>query len=297
MVRASTVMAGSRMNALAIVEPRRAASLAILLVVGCHSSSEQASLSAGSATAATASLSCGRVAEHLAGILLANAEKLDKLGGPRGSTTAPIVLRVIADRCGQDHWSEDAKTCALALTPTADWQMCEAKLTGEQLERVLGAVNAEFQVGSSDVPLVITTPSARADSVPASPPALSSYVGKDPREDVHGVSFLHHPAVLTNVRKAVPAGSVRDWVLSVDDVAAVPISESSGWLVAHFCEQHMCGPHQWSILINPAASTAEVCYHDAETTGDNKSRWYYASGQTELRDADATTGGCPGVGG
>jgi hypothetical protein len=57
----------------------------------------------------------------------------------------------------------------------------------------------------------------------AAPPALSNYVGKDPREKIRGVAFLHHPTVLAGVRRAVPAGAVQTWVLS-DDSTFAPIA-------------------------------------------------------------------------
>jgi hypothetical protein len=129
----------------------------------------------------------------------------------------------------------------------------------------------------------------------AAPPALSNYVGKYPREKVQGVAFLHHPTVLAGVRRAVPAGDVQTWVLS-DDSTSAPIASSGGKLVAHACESHNCGYHEWSILIDPTSGTADVCYHDATTMGDGKSRWYLATGKTEVRDADAITGGCPSRG-
>jgi hypothetical protein len=129
----------------------------------------------------------------------------------------------------------------------------------------------------------------------AAPPALSNYVGKDPREKVRGVTFLHHPTVLAGVRRAVPAGDVQTWVLS-DDSTSAPIASLGGKLLAHACESHNCGYHEWSILIDPTSGATNVCYHDATTMGDGKSRWYLATGKTELRDADAITGGCPSRG-
>lgn len=139
--------------------------------------------------------------------------------------------------------------------------------------------------------VVATLMCLAASSVLASPPTLTAYVGKDPRENVQGVSFLRHPTVIAGVSKAVPAGTVRDWVLAVDDTTAIPVHKSDGWVIAHVCERHMC-IHDWSILVDPASNETVVCYHDPETTGE-KSRWYYASGQKELHDADPVTGGCP----
>jgi hypothetical protein len=138
-------------------------------------------------------------------------------------------------------------------------------------------------------------------SVSFAAPALTSYVGRDPRVAVQGVSFLRHPTVLAGVAKAVPAGYVRQWVLSADDDAGWhPVRKVNGWLVIYACERHMCGPHNWTIMIDPASAATVVCNHDEEgggkgegKTGRDKVRWYYSSGQTEIRDGDPASWGCP----
>jgi hypothetical protein len=135
----------------------------------------------------------------------------------------------------------------------------------------------------------------------ANPPALASYINKDPREAVRGVSFLRHPTVLAGIAKAVPEGYVRTWVLTDnDDAMWQPITRQSGYLVAYACEHHMCGPHNWTLMIDPASGAAKVCNYDEEgsgkgegKTGQGKVRWYYSSGQSEVRDGDQVRGGCP----
>lgn len=116
-----------------------------------------------------------------------------------------------------------------------------------------------------------------------SAPPLSAYIGKYPYEKVQGVVFLKNPALVAAVKKdALPKG-VAKWVLSVD-TTQVPIVEQDGKLVAHACEPHNCGDHQWAILIDKASGSADVCYHNPSETGEGKSRWYLSTGKNELRD-------------
>lgn len=119
-------------------------------------------------------------------------------------------------------------------------------------------------------------------------PPLSEYVGKYSSGKVKDVAFLQHPAVLAGVKKAIPSGRVRDRVLDHHATQA-PIARSGGKLVAHACEPHNCGDHQWSILIDPASGATDVCYYNGATARDHKARWYLSSGKVELRD----TAGCP----
>jgi hypothetical protein len=126
----------------------------------------------------------------------------------------------------------------------------------------------------------------------AAPPTLASYVDKDPRVPVRGVSFLRHPKVLAGVNYAVPAGVVRNWVLALEDTAAHPVEDLAGWLNTHICERHNCG-HQWSILIEPKSGAVAVCYHDDETTGVSTSWWFFSWAKSEVRAADPLTGACP----
>ncbi|MBN8995976.1 MAG: hypothetical protein J0H94_12185 [Rhizobiales bacterium] len=114
-------------------------------------------------------------------------------------------------------------------------------------------------------------------------PPLSAYVGKYPYDKVQGVVFLKNPALIAAVKKAAPPKSVAKWVLSVD-TTQVPIAEKDGKIIAHACEPHNCGDHQWAIVIDASSGSADVCYHNPPDTGEAKSRWYLSTGKNELRD-------------
>jgi hypothetical protein len=87
---------------------------------------------------------------------------------------------------------------------------------------------------------------------------LSVYIGHDPNEEVDGVMFANHPLVRGAVESAVPDPAIRHWILRQG--TAAPISLRGGRLVSNVCEPHNCGPHNWTILIDPAGTSAEVCY-------------------------------------
>jgi hypothetical protein len=255
------------------------------------------------------------VAEHVAAMAIADTDKpgLSFVHPEDG----PILLRVVKMRCEQDRWSDEAKTCYLAAKPRASLNPCDAKLTGEQLSNVKIAMETEQTARRSPPDTADASASAgsavgqavridhaepAAPAVPVAPaahvvPPLSAYVGKYPNEKVQGIAFLQHPTVLAGVRKAVPAsdGNIRNWVLAAD-ASLVPIDALGGRVVAHACEPHNCGPHQWSIVVDPNSGAADVCYHDEETIGTYKSFWYLASGKKEVRDVDGITGGCPSRG-
>ncbi|CAN5185538.1 hypothetical protein BH10PSE12_BH10PSE12_21230 [soil metagenome] len=124
---------------------------------------------------------------------------------------------------------------------------------------------------------------------------LEIYVGKYPFDKVDGRSFYDEAAV-----KAAVAGAVADKPIAamVIDPAAGPadmIFRQDGRIGAWACEQHNCGDHQWTVLIDPAKGDAQVCYHDAESMQD-QSRWYDGHGASALRPGaqcpagDAPTG-------
>jgi len=119
---------------LAVGALRRMAVLAIVAVVGCRPSSEQESGATGEAP-----LSCSRIAEHVAAIFIAGSDK----SGVSPEKLGQVFLSVVTRRCSQDHWSEDAKTCALALTSADKTSPCEAKLTGEQFTKLSADLDAE----------------------------------------------------------------------------------------------------------------------------------------------------------
>lgn len=125
--------------------------VAVVAFIGCKSS-EPAPSTAGSAGSAAVppgppTLSCQRVAEHVAAVVIAQTDKPGiQFLGPEA---APVILRVVAARCDQDRWSEDAKGCYLAMQDTNAWQACEGKLTGEQLAKIQAEMSGAKAGGSA----------------------------------------------------------------------------------------------------------------------------------------------------
>lgn len=142
--------------------------VAVVAFVSCRSSSETAPSTAGSAGSAAVppappALSCKSVAEHVAAVVIAQTEKPGiQFVGPEA---APVILRVVAARCDQDRWSEDAKGCYLAMADTNGWPACDAKLTGEQLAKVQAEIGAARDAGRADN-------GSGAQSTPPTPPTV-----------------------------------------------------------------------------------------------------------------------------
>lgn len=113
---------------------------------------------------------------------------------------------------------------------------------------------------------------------------LAAYAGKYPFEKLDGVAFMAHPLVIAGVEKAVGDAEVKRWVLKDDAGPSTPIVLKDGRLLSWRCQQHNCGDHNWTILIDPASAATEVCYHNAELTGEG-ARWYRPGAEPEKRDA------------
>jgi hypothetical protein len=118
---------------------------------------------------------------------------------------------------------------------------------------------------------------------------LAAYVGKYPFDRVNGVAFLAHPAVVAGVRKAVADPAVLRWVLDTE-TTQVPIAVNGGRMIAHACEPHNCGDHQWAIVLDLASGAIDVCYRDGATLNDGQSRGYLAAGGSTLRAGDCPDG-------
>lgn len=127
----------------------------------------------------------------------------------------------------------------------------------------------------------LATESSPADSATGSATAfLTLYVGKHPSEQLSGRTFLDQPAVKAAVEKTVPDPAVRDFIFHYDGPDA-PIVDKNGRLLAWGCERHNCGYHNWSILIAPEQSDAEVCFYHDNKRSDGTSRWFLPGGRTE----------------
>lgn len=124
---------------------------------------------------------------------------------------------------------------------------------------------------------------ARPQAPPAETVHLSPYVGRYPFDEVSGVTFLAQPAVRAAVEAAVPDATIRGWILERAGPQA-PIALKEGRLLSWGCEAHNCGPHQWTVLIDPAGAAAEICYHEDAMNG--RSRWYRAGSAPEMRNGE-----------
>jgi len=131
-----------------------------------------------------------------------------------------------------------------------------------------------------------TSASSTNSSATANGP-LSAHVGRLPSDVVNGVTFLANPQVRSAVEAAVTDAEVRRWVLR-EDVTSNPIGSRDGRIIATGCETHNCGPHHWSIVIDPAGTGAEVCY--AQNSTLERATWYVAGRPPEERQGD-----CPSV--
>nr|WP_293860587.1 hypothetical protein [Sphingomonas sp. SCN 67-18] len=125
-----------------------------------------------------------------------------------------------------------------------------------------------------------------AEVAPAGGP-LSAYIGKYPGEKLDGVSFQDHPLVVSAVAAATDDQGLRDRVLGGNPGPSTPVALKDGKLISWSCQQHDCGDQNWSVLIDPAGTAAELCRHDAEKSGE-ASLWYRAGAAPETR-----AGGCP----
>lgn len=114
---------------------------------------------------------------------------------------------------------------------------------------------------------------------------LSVYVGKYAFDKVADVSFLEHPLVRAGVEGAVPDAGIREWIFEKAGPQS-PIVLRDGRLLSWGCQQHNCGMHQWTVVIAPDGSNAEVCYLP---DGADKPVWY-AGGKKTARTDDCPSG-------
>jgi hypothetical protein len=137
------------------------------------------------------------------------------------------------------------------------------------------------------LPAALATLLALAADPPAAPADLGVYAGKYPRDPVEGVSFLGQPRVRAAVEAAVPNASIRAWILEHAG-PQTPIALRAGRLISWGCEAHNCNDHNWTIFIDPAGTSAEICYHVGRTMG-TRSRRFHAGRPSEMRPEE----GCP----
>ncbi|MDF7775857.1 hypothetical protein P1X14_11415 [Sphingomonas sp. AOB5] len=121
------------------------------------------------------------------------------------------------------------------------------------------------------------SPPPKNDSIAVPAPApgpkvdLSGHVGKYPFDRVDGLKFTEVSAVRAAILGAVRDPEVRKWLTWGDAGPSTPIRLRDGMLISWGCEAHNCGPHNWTLLIRPDGSGAQICYYDSEA-GDP--RWF-----------------------
>ena len=117
-------------------------------------------------------------------------------------------------------------------------------------------------------------------------PSLSQYLGKSPTESVGRVDWNHNPEVLAGIHRSVTDQAVRE-AIQDDTGPAALIEMIDGKISSWACEAHNCGDHQWMTMIDATSGATDVCYHNAAQLAD-KSRWFTASGHTEVRPGNCT---------
>ncbi|PQM28685.1 hypothetical protein CVO77_09635 [Sphingopyxis lindanitolerans] len=129
-----------------------------------------------------------------------------------------------------------------------------------------------------------TGPSETSPLPPTAGSKLASYVGKYPFDKVDGVAWNDHALVKAGIAATVTDAAVRKAITTLQGPAA-PIEMRGDKIVSWACEAHNCGPHQWSVQIDPRSGATDVCYFD-EAADPDKARWFLASGKEEKREAN-----------
>ena len=61
-----------------------------------------------------------------------------------------------------------------------------------------------------------------------------------------------------------------------------------GRVISWACEPDNCNDHEWTVFIDPAGTSVEICYRVGERMG-RRSRWFRTGSPPELRPIE----GCP----
>ncbi len=127
----------------------------------------------------------------------------------------------------------------------------------------------------------------------AGAPPLSSYAGKYPFDQVEGIAFREHRAVVKGVTAAVskvPAGAdILGHALQPAKSVDTPILPlSGGRLYARSYDPAGGGSTNWAILITADGRETAICFSDDALYGDGVSHWYF-----EGAEAFTLPGPCP----
>ncbi|MGA1799653.1 hypothetical protein VH567_12845 [Sphingomonas sp. 4RDLI-65] len=101
---------------------------------------------------------------------------------------------------------------------------------------------------------------------------ITAYVGKYPHDAVDGVDFFDRTDVAAGLVAAVGDPKLRQTIRGRSG-PATPIFTVGDRVAAWGCEQHNCGDHNWTVLVDAKRGKTEVCHHDAATMGA-RSDWY-----------------------
>ncbi len=161
------------------------------------------------------------------------------------------------------------------------------------LALTLTACGGNADKAAADAPKAEATteagaPKAQPASTSPLPPTagskLASYVGKYPFDKVDGVAWTDHVLVKAGIAASVKDAAVLKAITTTQGPSG-PIELRGDKVMSWACEQHNCGSHQWSVLIDPRTGATDVCYFDEEADAA-KSRWFLATGKEEKRDGN-----------
>lgn len=104
-----------------------------------------------------------------------------------------------------------------------------------------------------------------ASADPATGP-LAAYVGQYPFDAVDNVAFRDHPLVRAALVQAGGENAPVERILSGPGPSTPIATADDGRILSWGCEQHNCGPHNWTLLVSADGSNPELCYHDEGAT-------------------------------
>ena len=117
---------------------------------------------------------------------------------------------------------------------------------------------------------------------------ITAYVGKHPHDAVGGVDFFDRTDVASGLVMAVGDAKLRETIRGRSG-PETPVFKIGERVAAWGCEEHNCGDHNWTVIVDSKAAKTQVCYHDAATMG-TRSDWY--DGAAPVRRAET----CPSEG-
>ena len=115
----------------------------------------------------------------------------------------------------------------------------------------------------------------------------AKYVGKYPFDKVGGQSWDKDPIIKAAITAAVPDKKVQERIFKGEG-PTTPIAQQDGKILSWGCEQHNCGPHNWTTFIDAQTGTAEICYYDSDA--DSKQARWFKDGKESRRAGECPSG-------